>query len=85
MKNEISIDLLLNIHFAGRIVRKDLTKRLKEGANVPVYVLEYLLLDVQVFKFLFKTKIVVTVSDKKTPDFVCNKIHHSVQGWPATT
>ena len=43
MENEISIDLLLNIHFAGRIVRKDLTKRLKEGANVPVYVLEYLL------------------------------------------
>ncbi len=43
MENEISIDLLLNIHFAGRIVRKDLTKRLKEGANVPAYVLEYLL------------------------------------------
>lgn len=37
------IDLLLNIHFAGRVVRKDLTKQLKEGANVPVYVLEYLL------------------------------------------
>jgi len=29
--------------FAGRIVRKDLTKKIKEGANVPVYVLEYLL------------------------------------------
>lgn len=29
--------------FAGKIVRKDLTKRIKEGANVPVYVLEYLL------------------------------------------
>lgn len=29
--------------FDGSIVRKDLTKRLKEGANVPVYVLEYLL------------------------------------------
>lgn len=29
--------------FDGRIVRKDLTKRIKEGANVPVYVLEYLL------------------------------------------
>ena len=43
MKIETSIDLLLNIHFAGRVVRKDLTKRLKEGANVPVYVLEYLL------------------------------------------
>ncbi|MFU8770772.1 MAG: protease Lon-related BREX system protein BrxL, partial [Desulfotignum sp.] len=38
-----SIDALLNRHFAGRVVRKDLTKLLKEGANVPVYVLEYLL------------------------------------------
>lgn len=27
----------------GRIVRKDLTKKIKEGANVPVYVLEFLL------------------------------------------
>lgn len=33
----------LNEHFAGRVVRKDLTKKIKEGANVPVYVLEYLL------------------------------------------
>lgn len=30
-------------NFEGRIVRKDLTKKIKEGANVPVYVLEYLL------------------------------------------
>jgi len=37
------LDILLNQHFAGKIVRKDLTKKLKEGANVPVYVLEYLL------------------------------------------
>lgn len=37
------LDDLLNEHFAGRVVRKDLTKLLKEGANVPVYVLEYLL------------------------------------------
>ncbi|MBF0121232.1 MAG: protease Lon-related BREX system protein BrxL [Desulfobacterales bacterium] len=43
MDNNISIDELLNTHFAGRVVRKDLTKLLKEGANVPVYVLEYLL------------------------------------------
>ena len=43
MENDTSIDVLLNIHFAGRVVRKDLTKLLKEGANVPVYVLEYLL------------------------------------------
>lgn len=27
--------------FDGRIVRKDLTKAIKEGANVPVYVLEF--------------------------------------------
>lgn len=33
----------LQTHFAGKIVRKDLTKKIKEGANVPVYVLEYLL------------------------------------------
>lgn len=33
----------LKHYFDGRIVRKDLTKRVKEGANVPVYVLEYLL------------------------------------------
>lgn len=38
-----SLDDLLNKHFAGRVVRKDLTKLVKEGANVPVYVLEYLL------------------------------------------
>ena len=29
--------------FEGRIVRKDLTKLIKEGANVPIFVLEYLL------------------------------------------
>lgn len=33
----------LRQYFDGRIVRKDLTKRIKEGANVPVYVLEFLL------------------------------------------
>lgn len=38
-----SIDTLLNSHFGGKVVRKDLTKLIKEGANVPVYVLEYLL------------------------------------------
>ena len=38
-----SLDTLLNQHFAGKVVRKDLTKLIKEGANVPVYVLEYLL------------------------------------------
>ena len=37
------LNVKLNEHFAGRVVRKDLTKKIKEGANVPVYVLEYLL------------------------------------------
>jgi ATP-dependent Lon protease len=45
MDNELncSLDSLLNQVFAGKVVRKDLTKLVKEGANVPVYVLEYLL------------------------------------------
>lgn len=43
MQEEKDLDALLNEHFAGRVVRKDLTKLIKEGANVPVYVLEYLL------------------------------------------
>jgi ATP-dependent Lon protease len=38
-----TLDELLTRHFAGKVVRKDLTKLVKEGANVPVYVLEYLL------------------------------------------
>lgn len=33
----------LRKYFGGKIVRKDLTKKIKEGANVPVYVLEFLL------------------------------------------
>ena len=33
----------LRLNFDGKIVRKDLTKKIKEGANVPVYVLEFLL------------------------------------------
>lgn len=37
------INRKLRLWFDGRIVRKDLTKHIKEGANVPVYVLEYLL------------------------------------------
>ena len=37
------MDTLLNTHFAGKVVRKDLTKLIKEGANVSVYLLEYLL------------------------------------------
>ena len=37
------IDKKLNDYYAGKVVRKDLTKSIKEGANVPSYVLEYLL------------------------------------------
>jgi len=33
----------LREYFDGKIVRKDLTKKIRQGANVPVYVLEYLL------------------------------------------
>lgn len=41
-KREI-IKQKLRQNFDGKIVRKDLTKKIKEGANVPVYVLEFLL------------------------------------------
>jgi len=37
------LDRQLNDIYPGRVVRKDLTKRIREGASVPVYVLEYLL------------------------------------------
>lgn len=40
--DQIILDKLVE-NFPGKIVRKDLTKKIKEGANVPVYVLEYLL------------------------------------------
>ena len=40
---DTGLDDLLNRNFPGKVVRKDLTKLVKEGANVPVYVLEYLL------------------------------------------
>lgn len=38
-----SLDQKLSEAFPGRIVRKDLVKKLKVGFNIPVYVLEYLL------------------------------------------
>ncbi len=38
-----ALDRLANEAFPGRVVRKDLVRRTKVGANVPVYVLEYLL------------------------------------------
>ena len=37
------LDRLSNDAFAGRVVRKDLVRQVKVGANVPVYVLEFLL------------------------------------------
>lgn len=37
------INKKLRLAFDGKIVRKDLTKSIKEGANVPIYVLEFLL------------------------------------------
>ncbi len=38
-----ALDDKVNRIFAGRVVRKDLVRRVKVGANVPVFVLEYLL------------------------------------------
>ena len=43
LQTKNDVDDLLVQHFAGKVVRKDLTKLVKEGANVPTYVLEYLL------------------------------------------
>ena len=37
------LDHKANSVFAGKVVRKDLVRKVKVGANVPVYVLEYLL------------------------------------------
>lgn len=43
MENILDLDTKVNQYFSGRVVRKDLTKTMKQGYNVPVYVLEYLL------------------------------------------
>lgn len=43
ISNNDEINRKLRVNFDGKIVRKDLTKSIKEGANVPVYVLEFLL------------------------------------------
>ncbi len=37
------LDKKVNKIFSGKVVRKDLVRKVKVGANVPVYVLEYLL------------------------------------------
>mgnify|MGYP001008248401 CR=1 FL=1 len=42
-KDRETLSEKLNKYFSGKIVRKDLTKKIREGANVPIYVLEYLL------------------------------------------
>ena len=41
--NADELDAKLTEAFAGRVVRKDLVRKIKVGANVPVFVLEYLL------------------------------------------
>ena len=38
-----ALDRNANAVFGGKVVRKDLVRKVKVGANVPVYVLEYLL------------------------------------------
>src|SRR5215471_17276800 len=38
-----ALDEKVNRIFAGRVVRKDLVRKVKVGANVPVFVLEFLL------------------------------------------
>ena len=38
-----ALDDKVNRHFAGKVVRKDLVRKVKVGANVPVFVLEFLL------------------------------------------
>ena len=43
MTDPLDLNAKLNATYPGKVVRKDLTSRIKEGANVPIYVLEYLL------------------------------------------
>lgn len=43
MTDPSDLNTKLNATYPGKVVRKDLTARIKEGANVPIYVLEYLL------------------------------------------
>ncbi len=43
VSDRVEIKEKLRQYFDGKIVRKDLAKKIKEGANVPVYVLEFLL------------------------------------------
>ena len=38
-----ALDQKITDVFAGKVVRKDLVRKIKVGANVPVFVLEYLL------------------------------------------
>ena len=43
MMEKDQLDKKVNEYFAGKVVRKDLTQMMKSGANVPTFVLEYLL------------------------------------------
>lgn len=43
MSDRVEIKNKLRQYFDGKIVRKDLAKKIKEGANVPIYVSEFLL------------------------------------------
>jgi ATP-dependent Lon protease len=43
MSSHDALDRLANDSYGGRVVRKDLVRQVKVGANVPVYVLEFLL------------------------------------------
>ena len=46
----------LRDYFDGKIVRKDLTKSIKEGANILVYVLEFLMEQLQTFTIIWTEK-----------------------------
>lgn len=43
LRNRDALDDKVNRLFAGKVVRKDLVRKVKVGANVPVFVLEFLL------------------------------------------
>ena len=55
-----ALDLKLAEAFAGKIVRKDLVRKVKVGANVPVFVLEYLL--GKFVKDFFQTRFVIDLT-----------------------
>ncbi|MCR6544419.1 anti-phage BREX system Lon protease BrxL [Dehalobacterium formicoaceticum] len=42
MDQNVGLNEKLNTYFPGRVVRKDLTIKIKEGANVPVFIIDSL-------------------------------------------